>query len=181
MLQIFVSISILKLTKMSTPIELDAKAKFRNLTLLLCFITSLRQGQPCLPDHRAPKLWELVRKHGGVIDAVTTILVQNHEIIAATTVHNTSSGVAVDNPRPPVCAPQSPNLPQFAPHDSGIDLDVPYIDDGVYDGFNIVAIANPDYNDKYSFLPSLPDGPNIISGDDHWHTFEREEFQAMKL
>ena len=163
----------------------DLRTEFRNLTLLLCFLTAINEGRPTLRDRRAPRFWELASKDGRVIDAVTTILVCNHEVIAAAASNDGSGGL--------VCANDAnlkdslrdfaqasaglgpsdvPKVAQaFAPFDSGIDVDIPYtVDEGTKDMLSITAISNPDFSDKHSdsFLPDLPNGPASILGNNFW-------------
>jgi hypothetical protein len=152
----------------------EAHREFRNLTLLLCFVTAINEGHPTLHDRQAPKLWELARINGGILDAVTTILVRKHEVIAA--------AAFKDGAGDPVCVEQASDsigvahnipaptpMPEFAPFDGGINIDVPYTtDQSTKDVLNVTAISNPDLEDKYKFLPALPCGPKLISGNNFW-------------
>jgi len=157
----------------STP---DLHKEFRNLTLLLRFLTAVNGGHPTLPDRSAPKFSDLARRKESVIDAVTTILVREHEIVAAAAYKGGAGSIVCQSV--PKIGPQSREAVDVAPagspaglsdfgHDH--DIDIPYMeDDATKESLNVAAIANPDYADGHTFLPPLPTGPKVISGTDFW-------------
>ncbi len=63
-------------------LESDLYKKFRTLTTLLRVAVSLNFGQPSLADNGAPKREKLTERHH-VLEAMASILVTNHENLAA--------------------------------------------------------------------------------------------------
>jgi hypothetical protein len=101
----------------STP---DLHKEFRNLTLLLCFLTVVNGGHPTLPDRSAPKFSDLARRKESVINAVTTILVHEHEIVAAAAYKGGAGSVVCQSV--PKIGPQSREVVNVAPAGSPVGL-----------------------------------------------------------
>jgi hypothetical protein len=108
-------IKLVKLYAMDDPMESDRlrlHQKFRYLLALLRFLRTINEhtGHPTLKIVGAPKLEELPGRHD-LTDAITTILVMNHEVIAGVPLHTqesvskevslilseSNSGIEIDN------------------------------------------------------------------------------------
>jgi hypothetical protein len=126
--------------------------KFRNLTLLLRLLTTINQGNATLPATDAPPIQNLpVRRK---VDAVTTILVHNEEVLAATAYASSGSLVVAGT------------MPTEEAHSEDDDYSVttPYTNQWL----NIAAVANPERSNSAK-------GIRLASGKDLWSGFDPDD------
>lgn len=168
----------------ASPSVLEPHNEFRNLTLLLCLLTAINGGRPRLIDPGAM----LSPRKESVIDAVTTILVREHEVIAAAAFKDGTGSIVCESvpgigPQTveTVTADATPAKHQIALSDfNHSHVVIPYLEEDEREGLNIAAVTNPDEADRCTFPPHLPDGPIIVLGIDSWHEFTINNHTMLK-
>ena len=162
--------------------------EFCNLTLLLRLLTAINGGRPMLPNPTAPHFAMLPQRKESVIDAVTTILVCDCEVVAEASFKGGAGSIICQNL--PDIGPQGANATPVNQPSALSDLDrthdldpvIPYLEEDEKEGFklNVAAVANPDEADKLSFPPHLPYGPMIVLGVNSWPEFTTNKHAMLK-
>jgi hypothetical protein len=174
----------------ASPSAPELHKEFRNLTLLLRLLTAINGGRPMLPNQIAPHFAMLPRRKESVIDAVTTILVRDCEVVAAASFKGSAGSIICQNL--PDIGPQGANATPMnqssasalSDLDRTYDLDpvIPYLEEDEKEDFklNVAAVANPDEADKHSFPLHLPNGPMIVLGVNSWPEFATNKHAMLK-
>ena len=143
-----------------------------------------------LPNQIAPHFAMLPRHKESVIDAVTTILVRDCEVVAAASFKGSAGSIVCQNL--PDIGPQGANATPVNQSSAsalsdldrtyGLDPVIPYLEEDEKEGFklNVAAVTNPDEADKHSFPPHLPNGPMIVLGVNYWPEFATNKHAMLK-
>jgi hypothetical protein len=150
--------------------------RFRNLTLLLRLLTTINKGTAVLPADDSPPIQDLpIRRK--IVDAVTTILVRNREVLAATAyapgcgsiiLADLESGNGSVGTMPAQEA-------QHAQVTSDNEFDIHYLTTAAtLSRLSIAAVANPDQSDSVKHI-------TLASGEDLWSRFDKDHcWKAMR-
>ncbi|KAF8341059.1 hypothetical protein F5887DRAFT_1076627 [Amanita rubescens] len=163
------------------------RQRFRNVIALYRLVRCINEGYPSLPDSSAPKL-EALPSRRNVLEAITTILVVDHEILAAASFSEATDNSQVSVTGSLVCVSsdevvqelrnprQSPLENANTEHTADIDLDFPLEIDT--EGINthstkVVAISNPHTAHQklpqFQFSSTNPQGLCLVKdGRDLW-------------
>ncbi|KAF8334579.1 hypothetical protein F5887DRAFT_921448 [Amanita rubescens] len=170
-----------------SPEREQLRQRFRNVIALYRLVRCINEGYPSLPDSSAPKL-EALPSRRNVLEAITTILVVDHEILAAASFSEATDDSQVSVTGSLVCVSsdevvqelrnprQSPLENANTEHTADIDLDFPLEIDT--EGINthstkVVAISNPHTAHQklpqFQFSSTNPQGLCLVKdGRDLW-------------
>lgn len=159
------------ISKKVLPHGLVEANKFSKLTLLLRLILCMNQGNPTIPHYEETLEVDTIQQLDfGVLDAVSAILVQDHEVIATT---YTASRVSVMVESPGATPTSDIDIPVDAQPTPGLKVLYP---------LRVAAIANPrSQNPDLKEAASIHKIQLIPKGHDLWPMVKESPFYCALM